>query len=161
MREPRRKGEENLPALLVRGVLVWRDLEHAWGCIEKNRGNVQFWCQVRAIFVEYVRKVGVRPVPHNLEIAHPVFEGLRKEMAFVRERGFKPQLQWLRLSVSVWSGIRYGCAGNVSFVPDVQHSLCSISFCDGVLGILVRGKVCSGGYIQAHGTSVWWVEADG
>lgn len=106
LEEPRKKGKGNLLPLLVREVLVWRDLEHAWGCIEKNRGNVEFWCQVRAIFVEYVRKVGVRPVPHNLEIAHRVFEGLRKEMAFVRERRFKPQLQWLRLSVSVWSGIQ-------------------------------------------------------
>ncbi|CZR65578.1 uncharacterized protein PAC_15478 [Phialocephala subalpina] len=63
-------------------------------------------CQVRAIFVEYVKKVGVRPVSHNLDIAHRVFEGLRKEMVLVRQGGVKPQLQWLRFSVSVWSGIQ-------------------------------------------------------
>jgi hypothetical protein len=100
LEEPRKKGEANLPPLLVKEVLVWRDLEYAWGCIENNRGNVKFWCQVRAIFVEYVG------VENNLKIAHRVFEGLRKEMILVRESGFEPQLQWLRLSVSVWGGIQ-------------------------------------------------------
>ncbi|TVY37822.1 hypothetical protein LOCC1_G008415 [Lachnellula occidentalis] len=99
LKEPRKKGEGNLPPFLVRQILVWRDLEHSWNCIANN--------QVRAIFVEFVKKMGVRPVSRNVDVAHRVFENIRKEMVLVLvwESGFESQLQWLRFSVSVWSGI--------------------------------------------------------
>jgi hypothetical protein len=41
---------------------------------------------------------------------------------------------------------------NIPYVP---------LFCNGVLGIRVRGRVCSGCDLQAHGASAGWVEADG
>ena len=78
--------------MLVKEVLVWRDLEHAWGCIEKRRKDVQFWRGARAIIVEYVKKVGVRAVLHNLDIAHQICERLRKEIVLVRESGLESQL---------------------------------------------------------------------
>ena len=56
--------------------------------------------------MEYVKDVGVRPVSHNLEIAHRVFEGLRNKMLLVQQSGIEPQLQWLRRSVLVWSGVQ-------------------------------------------------------
>lgn len=90
--------------LKIGQVIVWRDLRHAQRCIALNRTNWDFWIEIRAIFLAVVTSSRSR----DLRLAHLVFAGLYEIWVSLNEQKNKPKpkLQWLRLSCSVWAGLK-------------------------------------------------------